>query len=344
VVGALRPASAAEAGKPKPDPAQPVSFYKQIRPILKANCQGCHQPAKAKGEFVLTGHGRLLLPGESGRTPVVAGKPEESYLLEQVVPKEGKAEMPKGQAPLHELEIGLIRRWIAEGAADDTPANAKARYDMEHPPVYRRAPVITSLDYSPDGAWLAIAGFHEVLVHRADDSGVEARLVGLSERIEAVRFSPDGRRLAVAGGLPGRMGEVQIWDFEKRRLAVSAPVGYDTLYGVNWSPDGKLVSFGCADKTVRAIDAFTGKQVLQQMAHEDWVIDTVFTLDSTHVISVARDMTAKLTEVATQRFIDNITSITPGALRGGLHSVARHPSKDEILVGGPPERRSMGEA
>ena len=26
----------------------------------------------------------------------------------------------------------------------------------------------------------------------------------------------------------------------------------------------------------------------------------------------------KLTEVATQRFIDNITSITPGALKGGL--------------------------
>jgi hypothetical protein len=29
-------------------------------------------------------------------------------------------------------------------------------------------------------------------------------------------------------------------------------------------------------------------------------------------------MTAKLTEVPTQRFVDNLTSITPGALRGGL--------------------------
>ncbi|NOY00224.1 MAG: DUF1549 domain-containing protein, partial [Verrucomicrobia bacterium] len=42
----------------------------------------------------------------------------------------------------------------------------------------------------------------------------------------------------------------------------------------------------------------------------------------------------KLTEVKTERFVDNITSITPKALKGGIASVTRHPSKDEILVGG----------
>jgi WD40 repeat protein len=42
----------------------------------------------------------------------------------------------------------------------------------------------------------------------------------------------------------------------------------------------------------------------------------------------------KLVEVATQRFIDNITSITPGALKGGLAAVDRHPAKDELLIGG----------
>jgi len=38
--------------------------------------------------------------------------------------------------------------------------------------------------------------------------------------------------------------------------------------------------------------------------------------------------------VATQRFVDNITSITPGALLGGLNAVDRHPKKDELLIGG----------
>lgn len=31
------------------DPNAPVSYFKRGRPIFWANCQGCHQPAKAKG-------------------------------------------------------------------------------------------------------------------------------------------------------------------------------------------------------------------------------------------------------------------------------------------------------
>jgi len=110
--------------------------------------------------------------------------------------------------------------------------------------------------------------------------------------------------------------------------------GHDTVYGVSWSPDGRLVAFGCPDNTLRAIDARTGEQVLQQGSHNDWVLGTVFSQDGSHLMSVGRDMSAKLTEVATQRFVDNITSITPGALRGGLHAIARRPGRDEILIGG----------
>ncbi|NDD40255.1 MAG: hypothetical protein EB082_17910, partial [Verrucomicrobia bacterium] len=143
-----------------------------------------------------------------------------------------------------------------------------------------------------------------------------------------------GKRLAVAGGLPGRMGEVQIWDVEKRKLALSHSVTYDTLYGASWSPDGKLIAFGCADNTVRAIEADSGKQVLFMGSHSDWVRDTTWSLKGDHVISVSRDMTAKLTELATQRFVDNLTSITPNALKGGMASVVRHPLREEILVGG----------
>jgi len=311
-----------------------VSYDKQIRPILQARCQGCHQPAKAGGGYVMTLFDRMLRGGESDEPAIVPTKPDESHLVEMITPHNGKAEMPQDKPPLSAAELELITRWIAQGASDDTPQNVKTRYDMDHPPEYTRLPVIPALAFSPDGSLLAVAGFHEVLLWKSDASELVGRLVGLSERIESLSFSPDGKRLAVTGGRPARMGEVQIWDMAKRKLALSVPITYDTVYGASWSPDGTKVAFGCSDNTVRGIDAKTGEQILFMGSHNDWVLDTVFSVDGSHLISVGRDMAAKLTEVTTQRFIDNITSITPGALKGGLMTVVRHPKRDEFLLGG----------
>jgi WD40 repeat protein len=327
-------ASAEEPAKEGEAAPAEVSYFRDIRPIFQANCQGCHQPAKQGGEYEMTEFANLVKGGETGEEAIVPGKPEESYLISQITPENGEAAMPKEKPPLAESDIARITIWIKQGAKDDSPASTRPQYDMEHPPTYSMPPVITALDYSPDGRLLAISGYHEVLLHKADGSGIEGRLVGMSERIESVAFSPDGKKLAVTGGSPGRMGELQVWDVEKRELLLSLPVGYDTAYGGSWSPDGKLVSFGCPDKTVRAVEIETAKQVLYNGAHEDWVLDTVFSSKGDHVVSVSRDMSMKLIHLETQRFIDNITSITPGALKGGLHAVDRHPAKDELLIGG----------
>ncbi|HTU26345.1 MAG TPA: c-type cytochrome domain-containing protein, partial [Pirellulales bacterium] len=320
-------------------PAEPagISYYKQVRPILQAQCQGCHQPAKASGQYIMTDFAKLLAGGESGDKAIVPGKPEESHLIEQITPADGKAAMPKDRPALALADVETIKAWIAQGAKDDTATYAAPQYDAEHPPVYARPAVITSLDFSPDGKLLAVAGYHEVFLVDPESGNVVGRLVGKSERIESVRFSPDGSKLAVAGGVPAEMGELQIWDVAERKQIRSVPVGFNVIYGANWSPDGKLICFGCGDaedNSVRAIDATSGEQVLFQGAHNDWVRDTTFSPDGTHVVSVGRDMTVKLTEIATQRFIDNVTSITPGALKGGVQSISGHPKLNQVVVGG----------
>jgi WD40 repeat protein len=281
----------------------------------------------------MTSHADLLKKGDHDRAGVAPGQPGQSFLLEQITAQGGKKPaMPKGQNPLLDSQVALLRRWIAEGAKDDTPHNARAVVDAEHPPIYLLPPVLTSVDYSRDGSLLAVSGYHEVLLHKADGSGLVARLVGLSERVQSLAFSPDGKLLAVAGGSPARFGEIQIWDVAKRKLNLSQPVTFDTLYGLSWSHDGSKIAVGCADNSVRAIDAGTGKQVLYQGAHTDWVMGTAFSKDSSYLVSVSRDRTMKLTEVATQRFIDNVTSITPGALKGGLLALARNPQKSDRKV------------
>lgn len=312
-----------------------VSYYKDVRPILMIHCQGCHQPAKAEGSFVMTSHADLFKEGDHLEPGIVAGKPELSMIMKQITPQDGKPPaMPRGKDPLTAREVDLVKRWIVQGATNDTPASVKAvLVDMDHPPVYDQPPVISALAYSPDGSLLAVSGYHEILLHKAE-GGLVARLVGASERIQSLAFSPDGKLLAAACGSPGRFGEIQIWDHAKKKLKLSLPITFDTIYGVSWSHDGTRVAFGCTDNSVRAIEAATGKQILFQGGHSDWVLDTVWSKDSSHLVSVSRDRAMKLTEVATQRFVDNITSITPGALKGGLQAVDRHPTKDDLLIGG----------
>ena len=325
------------------DETGPVSYYEQVRPIFQAHCQGCHQPAKRGGDYVMTNFDMLMQEGESGSPSIVPGQPEESYLMGQILITDGIAEMPKNKPPLATEEIDLVRRWIAEGAKNDTPKTATTRFDSDNPPVYRSLPVVTSIAFSPDGEHLAVSGYHEVLLHRLVPPTEEGkawtttsagRMIGISERIESIRFSPSGKQLAVACGSPGRFGEIQIWDTESRELLLSKIVGFDTLYGASWSSDEKLLAFGCPDNTIRAIDPLTGEQKLFNGAHDDWVLDTIFSVNNDHLISVSRDRSMKLVNVATERFIDNITSITPGALKGGLNAVDRHPEQDQLLAGG----------
>jgi WD40 repeat protein len=340
----LLPSALYAADKPADKDALPaeVSFYKDVRPIFQQHCNGCHQPAKPSGGFIMTARAELLKKGESDKPGVVPGQPDASNLVSQVLPHDGKKPlMPRNQPPLADRDVALIKKWIAQGAKDDTPVSDRVVIDMEHPPAYLLPPVIASLAYSPDGKLLAVAGRHEVLLHKADGSGLVARLVGQAERVQSIAFSPDGKLLAVAGGSPALFGEIQIWDVDKKKLKLSHSVTFDTLYGVSWSHDGTKVAFGCADNTVRAIDAATGQQVLYQGAHNDWVLGTAFSTDSEYLVSISRDMTVKLTHVPTQRFIDNVTSITPGVLKGGIVTLARRPFKEKRMV--KPKDISVGE-
>ena len=321
--------------EPRLGKAEKVSYSRVVRRILQVHCQACHQPAKPMGGLTLTNYPGLLDKGDSGLPAVVPGKSGDSHLVEQITSHGGKPPaMPKGREAMATADVQRLVQWIAEGAKDDTPETDRHFIDAAHPPSYSLAPVITSIDYSPDGELLAVAGRHEVLLHKADGTGLVARLIGISERIQSVSFSLNGKRLAVSGGDPCLFGEIQVWDVARHKLKLSTVLTADTLYGVSWSPDGSRIAFGCADNTVRAIDAESGNQVLFQGAHNDWVLQTTFSTDGSHLVSVSRDMSMKLIEVTTQRFVDNITSITPGALKGGLQSVARHPRKDEVLVGG----------
>src|SRR3954468_16139683 len=94
-------------------------FEQNIRPLLAANCYGCHSPRldKPMGGLFLDSRAGMLKGGRSGVPAIVPGKPEESLLLGAVLGNNKDLRMPPGKT-LDATEIEHLALWIKMGAPD----------------------------------------------------------------------------------------------------------------------------------------------------------------------------------------------------------------------------------
>ncbi len=105
------PILAADAPKSK---AEAVEFFEsKVRPVLAEHCFGCHGPEKQKGGLRLDTLEALKIGGDSGPA-LVAGKPEESLLIE-AVRYEGEPRMPP-DGRLKDGQIDALTKWVQQGA------------------------------------------------------------------------------------------------------------------------------------------------------------------------------------------------------------------------------------
>ena len=100
-------------------PGKPVSFMRDVAPILVENCIACHNPRKSESKYVMTTFAQLAKGGQQGEgITLEPGKPDESRFVELIRP-DGQPRMPFKQDPLPTEKIALIERWVAEGAKYD---------------------------------------------------------------------------------------------------------------------------------------------------------------------------------------------------------------------------------
>jgi mono/diheme cytochrome c family protein len=94
--------------------SSPEFFESRIRPVLDANCLGCHSKLAMAG-LRLDSRAAMLKGGVTGPA-VVPGDPEKSLLIQAIRQERPELQMPKG-GKLKKREIDDFVEWVKAGAA-----------------------------------------------------------------------------------------------------------------------------------------------------------------------------------------------------------------------------------
>ena len=282
----------------------PVSFRKQIAPILIKKCQSCHGPKKAKGKYRTDSYKNILQAGAGdlpGITPKDLGMSELYYRLVT----EGEDErMPADADPLPREEIRLFKSWIEQGANYDAKDTTSPLSEIVPLPVHPQAPdkypgslPVTALTFSQNGKLLFTSGYHEVLVWDIEKRSLVHRIGNVAERTYDLEISPDNKWLAVASGNPGRLGEVRIFDQETKQLISVPSRANDVCLNTAFSPDGKSMALGDADGTIKVIGVPSWSTAMKISNHSNWVYSLRWSNNGQKFISGSKDKTAKIFSV-----------------------------------------------
>ncbi len=177
------------------------------------------------------------------------------------------------------FEDGTLRVWAA---ASGTPIEESGG----------NIAATTTITAAPDGSFVATKAVTQTvgstprwtLERKIDQKGFFA------DRVNAVRFSPDGKTLATGGGELSRSGDVIIFDVATGKATQTWKEKHtDTVLCLDFSPDGKRLATGAADKIARVTDIASGKQTNLFEGHTHHVMGVAFRSDGRVLATAGAD-------------------------------------------------------
>lgn len=309
-------------------------YRKQIAPIFRKYCNGCHNKKDAEGELVLDSFPKLLLGGENGKV-IVPGKADKSRLVLVLERKIEPFMPPEDNKPPTAEEIKLLKAWINAGAKGPTsdPTDPHVLVTPKIKPVGKVRKPISAVDHSPDGKWVAVARHGTVEILSAGDLKVVRTLRGHTGHVNDINFSRDGKTLCVAAGEASLFGEVTLWETSpwKRNRVIKGHS--DSLYAALLSPDGNILATAGYDQTIRLWETSTGKILRELTGHNGPVFALAFHPHGTVLASCSGDRTVKLWEVSTGNRLETLNQPEKGQ-----YAVAFSPDGKYVVAGGVDNR------
>lgn len=312
-----------------------ISFKRDIAPILLQRCQACHGPQRAAGKFRVDTYLHLMAKSSSGKA-IVPGKSADSELYRLLTTTDKDDRMPREADPLSDTQLKLIRQWIDKGAAFDGPDPAAELVSLvpptvhPEPPKSYRAPVpILSLAFSPDGKELAAGGYHEITLWDPVKGTLLRRVKNVGQRTHGIRYSTDGKLLAVGSGSPGEYGELKMFDAKTGKLIRLFDTSPDILLDIAFSPDNALLASAGADRTIRIYEVADGKEITRIKQHADWVTSLSFSRDGLSLAGSSYDKMVKVFAARTGKL-----QATYGGHKAKVLAVAFDPKSTMLCTAG----------
>ncbi len=304
---------------------RPADFQQDVMPIFRAKCLACHSASVKEGSLILESVEALLKGGDSGPA-VVAGKPEESLLL-QLASRTEESFMPPlpndvNAEPLTPRELGILQLWIQEGAKTSSGSGTAIKWQSLSASLHP----IYSLALSPDEALVAAGrgnriAIYDVLRQRQVATLADSELGDVAHRdfVHTLAFSPDGQWLASGGYRIIKLWQ-QVSPIEEQRPLEGG------IARMASSPDGNWIATGRPDGTVRLEPRTAGGEVRTLEGIGTAVSGLAFTADSSGLLSAAAETVRRW-------------NVSDGALAGELKTpspvlaVAVSPDGAQVFTG-----------
>jgi WD40 repeat protein len=154
--------------------------------------------------------------------------------------------------------------------------------------------VVESVAISPDRKFIASGSFQEVNIWDAQTGTLLRKLTGFADRVVALAFGK-GDLLATGGGAPTEDGELKVFEAATGKLVVDIkPCHSDTVYGVAFNADAKMLASGGADKFVKVFQIPSAELVKSFEGHTHHVLDVGWKADGKLLASAGADNSIKV--------------------------------------------------
>lgn len=341
-----------------------VTYWQDIRPILRKHCIACHSTKHAARVEVSGGLALDTFEAakKGSKHPVITpGTSDKSLIYQLLVTSDVKKRMPLDSEPLAQERIALIKKWIDTGAKEGTqpaevatlpakkavtrkldvlvpttttppsaiPLGLKETGKLELATKIGPLAPVTAVAFSPNNQLLATGSYGQVVVWDLDAGRPVKLLTNVLGAVNDLKFSPKGDILAVGGGQPSAKGDLRLYQTSDWKLIATLRGHDDVVFSLAFSPDGKQLASASFDNSVRLWDAHSYVPMKEYHHHSDFVYAVAFSPNGKQIVSASKDRTVALVDVETGK-----TAFTFSGMEQDVMAVAFHPDGKSVISSG----------